>query len=149
MEMYADSTARGGVLEPGGIVEVKYRKKDLLKTMHRVDPILRELDEQVKAFKATQPARERSSSITPVQPVPEREKPKELKELETKIQERENLLLPMFHQVSIHFADLHDTPERMLEKGAISVSGLILNRLVLYFPSGCSVPSLRLGTRFL
>uniref|UniRef100_A0AAR5PDP7 Acetyl-CoA carboxylase n=1 Tax=Dendroctonus ponderosae TaxID=77166 RepID=A0AAR5PDP7_DENPD len=120
MEMYSDPTARGGVLEPEGIVEVKYKKRDLLKTMHRLDPVLKDLDEKLKAFQATQPVRERSSSITPVQPVPEREKPKELQELETQIKDRENVLCPMYHQVSIHFADLHDTPERMLEKGAIS-----------------------------
>ncbi|XP_050313932.1 acetyl-CoA carboxylase isoform X2 [Anthonomus grandis grandis] len=120
MEMYADPTSRGGVLEPEGLVEVKYKKRDLLKTMHRLDPILRELDDKLKAFQASQPARERSSSITPVQPAPEREKPKELRDLEAQIKERENMLLPTYHQVSVHFADLHDTPERMLEKGCIS-----------------------------
>ncbi|CAG9767703.1 unnamed protein product [Ceutorhynchus assimilis] len=120
MEMYSDPTARGGVLEPEGIVEVKYKKRDLIKTMHRLDPVLKDLDEQLRAFQATQPVRERSSSITPVQPVPERERPKELRDLESKIKDRENLVLPIYHQVSIHFADLHDTPERMLEKGTIS-----------------------------
>lgn len=57
--MYADPTARGGVLEPEGIVEVKYKKRDLLKTMHRVDPVLKELDDQLKTFQAAQPVRER------------------------------------------------------------------------------------------
>lgn len=38
MEMYADNDSRGGVLEPEGIVEIKFRKKDLLKTIHRIDP---------------------------------------------------------------------------------------------------------------
>ncbi|XP_066148844.1 acetyl-CoA carboxylase isoform X1 [Euwallacea fornicatus] len=120
MEMYSDPTARGGVLEPEGIVEVKYKKRDLLKTMHRLDSLLKELDEKVKVVQAALPVRERSSSITPIQPTPEREKPKELRDLESKIKERESELLSMYHQVSIHFADLHDTPERMLEKGTIS-----------------------------
>lgn len=40
--------------------------------------------------------------------------------LETDIRKREQLLQPMYHQVAVHFADLHDTPERMLEKGVIS-----------------------------
>lgn len=40
MEMYADREARGGILEPEGIVEIKYRKKDLLKTMKRLDKII-------------------------------------------------------------------------------------------------------------
>lgn len=26
----------------------------------------------------------------------------------------------VYHTVAVHFADLHDTPERMLEKGCIS-----------------------------
>lgn len=59
MEMYADPTARGGVLEPEGIVEVKYKKRDLLKTMHRLDHVLKELDDQLKTFQAAQPVRER------------------------------------------------------------------------------------------
>ena len=40
MEMYAAEGARGGVLEAAGIVEIKYRTKDLLATMHRIDPQL-------------------------------------------------------------------------------------------------------------
>ena len=37
MEMYADPDARGGVLEPEGTVEIRFRAKDLVKTMHRCD----------------------------------------------------------------------------------------------------------------
>ena len=119
MEMYADPEARGGVLEPEGIVEIKFKKRDLLKTMHRLDPILRDLDEKLNKINQTRPTGERTSSIS--QTV-EQKKPPEVIELEAKIAERENLLLPMYHQVSVHFADLHDTPERMLEKGTIHVS---------------------------
>nr|XP_008194740.1 PREDICTED: acetyl-CoA carboxylase isoform X1 [Tribolium castaneum] len=117
MEMYADPESRGGVLEPEGIVEIKYRKKDLLKTMHRIDPVLRELDEKIVKFNQTRPMGERTSSIS--QTI-EQKKPQEVVDLEAKITERENFLMPMYHQVSVHFADLHDTPERMLEKGAIN-----------------------------
>ncbi|KAJ8967322.1 hypothetical protein NQ314_002949 [Rhamnusium bicolor] len=109
-------TKKGGVLEPEGIVEIKFRKKDLVKTIHRIDPIVKELNEKLKQFNQSQP-RERSASIS--QQV-ERQKPPEMVEIEQKIQERENFLIPMYHQVSVHFADLHDTPERMLEKGAIN-----------------------------
>ena len=35
IEMYADPTARGGVLEPEGVVEIKFRRPDLLRMMHR------------------------------------------------------------------------------------------------------------------
>ncbi|XP_072389220.1 acetyl-CoA carboxylase isoform X2 [Diabrotica undecimpunctata] len=126
MEMFADNDSRGGILEPEGIVEIKFRKKDLVKAIHRIDPTVKELDEQVnqimrelprdRSASITQP-RERSASITATV---ERPKPPEVVGLEKKIQQRENFLLPMYHQVSVHFADLHDTPERMLEKGAIN-----------------------------
>ncbi|KAJ8909874.1 hypothetical protein NQ315_013508 [Exocentrus adspersus] len=116
MEMYADPDSRGGVLEPEGIVEIKFRKKDLVKAIHRIDPVVRELDEKLKQLNQAQP-RERSASIS--QQV-ERQKPAEVVELEKRIQDRENFLMPMYHQVSVHFADLHDTPERMLEKSCIN-----------------------------
>uniref|UniRef100_H3BFJ1 acetyl-CoA carboxylase n=1 Tax=Latimeria chalumnae TaxID=7897 RepID=H3BFJ1_LATCH len=44
----------------------------------------------------------------------------ERKELETKLKEREEFLLPIYHQVAVQFADLHDTPGRMQEKGVIT-----------------------------
>jgi len=34
---------RGGVLEPAGTVEIKYRRKDLVKAMHRLDPKCQEI----------------------------------------------------------------------------------------------------------
>ena len=43
IEMYADPGARGGVLEPEGIVEIKFRAPDLVATMHRLDPIIQKL----------------------------------------------------------------------------------------------------------
>jgi len=49
------------------------------------------------------------------------DKPEQKKELEKQIQEREQFLRPLYQQVAIQFADLHDTPERMLEKGVIQV----------------------------
>lgn len=44
------------------------------------------------------------------------------RELEKQLKAREELLLPMYYQVAVHFADLHDTPGRMQEKGVIMVS---------------------------
>lgn len=117
MEMYADPESRGGVLEPEGIVEIKFRKKDLVKVMYRVDPVIKQLQEQINAVNQLQPPLERKSSISQVV---ERKKPQEVVELEQKITEREKYLLPVYHQVSVHFADLHDTPERMHEKGTIT-----------------------------
>lgn len=40
--------------------------------------------------------------------------------LENKVKERTSSLLQVYHTVAIHFADLHDTPERMLDTGCIS-----------------------------
>lgn len=40
MEMFADNTSRGGILEADAIVEIKFRNKDIVKTMHRVDPVI-------------------------------------------------------------------------------------------------------------
>lgn len=41
-------------------------------------------------------------------------------DLEARIEERTNKLKAVYHTVAINFADLHDTPERMLEKGCIN-----------------------------
>lgn len=39
--------SRGGVLEAEGTVEIKFRKKDLLKTMRRTDSVYSNLAEQL------------------------------------------------------------------------------------------------------
>lgn len=44
------------------------------------------------------------------------------KQLDKQLKAREELLLPVYHQVAVRFADLHDTPGRMQEKGVITVS---------------------------
>lgn len=41
-------------------------------------------------------------------------------ELEIQLKERTQILMHVYHTVAVHFADLHDTPERMLEKGCIN-----------------------------
>ncbi len=41
--MYADSGARGGVLEPEGMVEIKFRMPELRSAMARIDPVIRQL----------------------------------------------------------------------------------------------------------
>lgn len=41
IETYADPESRGGVLEPEGIVEVKFREKDLIKSINRLDPVVK------------------------------------------------------------------------------------------------------------
>lgn len=60
--------------------------------------------------------------------------PPDRKELETKLKEREEFLLPIYHQVAVQFADLHDTPGRMQEKGVITVrTGFLLAFSVFFF----------------
>uniref|UniRef100_A0A3P8N7A8 acetyl-CoA carboxylase n=1 Tax=Astatotilapia calliptera TaxID=8154 RepID=A0A3P8N7A8_ASTCA len=101
MELYADRESRGGVLEAEGTVEIKYRRKDLLKTMKRLDSVYASLAEQLgkASFYLSD---------------------KECKELEAKLKAREEFLLPIYHQVAVQFVDLHDTPGRMQEKGVIN-----------------------------
>ena len=43
IESYADTTGKGGVLEPEGMVEIKFRAKELITTMHRIDPVIKQL----------------------------------------------------------------------------------------------------------
>lgn len=94
MEMYADPQGRGGVLEPAGLIEIKYRKKQLLETMHRLDAKIIALDQQLAT------AEDKES-------------------VKQEIMARENALLPIYVQVATEFADLHDTPGRMKAKQCI------------------------------
>jgi len=98
MEMYADDEARAGVLEPEGIVGIKFRKERQLETMARLDPTYGQLKRALA-----------EPNITPEQQA----------EIRAKMTAREKLLQPVYSQISLQFADLHDRPGRMLAKGAI------------------------------
>lgn len=97
MEMYADSTARGGVLEAEGTVEVKFRKAELVQTAHRLDPKLKELDAELQAAGAGRTTAQ----------------------IQAEIRSREEAVLPYYHLVATAFCDLHDTPGRMQAKNVI------------------------------
>ncbi|XP_053558098.1 acetyl-CoA carboxylase 2 isoform X2 [Bombina bombina] len=99
MELYADKDSRGGVLEAEGTVEIRFRRKDLIKTMRRLDADYARIVEQLGTPELSDVKR---------------------KELEKKLKTREEQLLPIYHQVAVRFADLHDTPGRMQEKGVIT-----------------------------
>uniref|UniRef100_A0A673CQ63 acetyl-CoA carboxylase n=1 Tax=Sphaeramia orbicularis TaxID=375764 RepID=A0A673CQ63_9TELE len=99
MELYADRESRGGVLEAEGTVEIKFRRKDLLKAMRRLDSVYASLAEQLASPELSE---------------------KQCRELEAKLKAREEFLMPIYHQVAVQFVDLHDTPGRMQEKGAIT-----------------------------
>jgi acetyl-CoA carboxylase/biotin carboxylase 1 len=98
MEMYADTEARGGVLEPEGIVGIKYRKNRQLETMARNDPEYAELKKKLVAPGLTS---------------------EQTDEIKKQMTEREKLLLPVYSQIAHQFADLHDRAGRMKAKGAI------------------------------
>lgn len=99
MEMYAaKGTARGGVLEANGAASVKYRTKDLIVTMHRLDDKLLKLDEDLKAAAVDDAA---------------------IQLIREEITKREQVLLPVYEQISVQFCELHDTPGRMKAVGVI------------------------------
>merc|ERR1712023_465453 len=83
MEMYADKESRGGILEPPGICEVKFREGDQIKTMRRLDTQLQQLCDQLEAD-PTNAA------------------------LKQQIADREEKLKPVYLNVAHEFADLHD-----------------------------------------
>jgi acetyl-CoA carboxylase/biotin carboxylase 1 len=97
MEMYADTQARGGILEPPGICEVKFRDVEQRETMHRLDSVLIDLDSKLLLSKSGA----------------------DLDTLKGQIKAREKLLAPLYSQVAHEFADLHDRAGRMLAKGCI------------------------------
>ncbi|XP_072839289.2 acetyl-CoA carboxylase 2 isoform X2 [Pogona vitticeps] len=99
LELYADEESRGGILEAEGTVEIKFRRKDLIKTMRRVDSTYARIAQQLGSPELSGTER---------------------KDLEKQLKAREDYLLPIFRQVAVQFADLHDTPGRMHEKGVIS-----------------------------
>jgi acetyl-CoA carboxylase/biotin carboxylase 1 len=100
MEMYADVDARGGVLEPEGIVNIKYRRDKQLETMARLDPTYAALKAELA---------DKSKDLAPT----------DISEIKKKMTEREQLLLPVYSQISLQFADLHDRAGRMKAKNVI------------------------------
>ena len=92
--------SRGGILEPEGTVEIKFRYKDLSKTMHRLDPVCSSITRRIAS-----PDLSRADRLS----------------LEKDMKDREEHLMPIYRQVAVTFADLHDTAGRMQEKGCISV----------------------------
>ena len=98
MEMYADEDARGGVLEPEGIVNIKYRRDKQLETMARLDQTYGDLKRSLATPGLSQD---------------------ELSDIKVKMTAREELLLPVYAQISLQYADLHDRAGRMEAKGVI------------------------------
>lgn len=101
MEMYADIEARGGVLDPEAIIGIKYRKDKQLATMARNDPTYGALRKELAEAQENNAPKE------------------EMDIIHKKIADREELLLPIYGQISAQFADLHDRSGRMKAKGVI------------------------------
>ncbi|RYP33650.1 hypothetical protein DL766_003347 [Monosporascus sp. MC13-8B] len=98
MEMYADMESRAGVLEPEGIIGIKYKKEKQLQTMARLDPTYASLKKQAADPNLSQ---------------------EELEGVKSKMVAREQQMLPIYAQISLQFADLHDRAGRMKAKGTI------------------------------
>lgn len=103
MEMYADEDSRGGVLEPEGIVSIKYKREKQLETMARLDPTYSALRARL-ADKTNPPSAD------------------EISDIKVKMAAREKQLLPVYAQISLQFADLHDRAGRMKAKNVIRES---------------------------
>ena len=99
MTMFSDPEARGGILEPAGIVEIKFRLADQLKAMHRIDPQLQMLDAEFDSTDDTDNAAQEA--------------------IKEQIAAKEELLKPVYLQAATEFADLHDKTGRMKAKGVI------------------------------
>ncbi|KAI6229369.1 hypothetical protein M3Y95_00523900 [Aphelenchoides besseyi] len=96
--MLADRDARGGVLEPTGIVEIKFRQGDLFKLMAKDDSGIRRLEDELKRKDLTEIERAATTSA---------------------LEKRRELLTSTFHSGAVKFSDLMDMTARMLSTGAI------------------------------
>ena len=85
--MIADKESRGGVLEPDGIVEIKFRSKDLYVLMEKCDPEIQNLTKELQKTND----------------------PQIQKELNNRISKRQNFLNPVYRTIAVKFADLHDS----------------------------------------
>ncbi|TYJ57681.1 hypothetical protein B9479_001535 [Cryptococcus floricola] len=95
MTMFVDNDSRGGVLEPEGIVEVKYRRPKVQATMARLDAEYARLKKEAENPSAT---------------------PEEKLAATAKLEAREKHLAPAYQSIAIEFADLHDRSGRMKAK---------------------------------
>eukprot|EP01012_Entosiphon_sulcatum_P026964 TRINITY_DN3247_c0_g1_i1.p1 TRINITY_DN3247_c0_g1~~TRINITY_DN3247_c0_g1_i1.p1 ORF type:complete len:2163 (+),score=392.04 TRINITY_DN3247_c0_g1_i1:197-6490(+) len=98
IEMYADVTAKGGVLEPSGVIEIKYRDNDIFETMHRLDPQCVAIQSQLRRCSDAE----------------------ESARLQRELKSRQETLYPTYRAIALAFAALHDTPGRMLAKECIN-----------------------------
>jgi acetyl-CoA carboxylase / biotin carboxylase 1 len=92
----ADGSARGSVLEADGVVEIKFRRRDLLALMRRSDAVLQDLQNR---------RRDGDRSVT-----------------DAVIRSRQEELLPIYHSIALHFAAMHETPVRCFSMASFVVA---------------------------
>jgi len=98
IEMTADTdSARGGVLEAAGLVEIKYRADRQRATMERLDPMYATLARELRDANA----------------------PGVRADTKQRLQAREKQIAPFFHAVAVEYADAHDRAGRMLATGVL------------------------------
>ncbi|CCE63008.1 hypothetical protein TPHA_0D03740 [Tetrapisispora phaffii CBS 4417] len=98
MELYADVTSRASVLEPEGMVGIKFRRNKLLKTMSQLDEQYRSLQNELL-----------TGSLSS----------ERYRVLANRLQNRENEIMPVYKHIAAQFFDLHDKTSRMLAKNVI------------------------------
>lgn len=97
-DRYADNTARAGVLEPEGVVEIKLKKDKIKALMSQNDVAYNRLEKESKNQTLSVAERQEKSEA---------------------LEARADFLIPIFTQIANHFADLHDGAIRMKAKGVI------------------------------
>jgi len=85
------------------VIGLKFRKKKLLETMHRIDPQLMTLDANLRKMEKISPNDVGS-----------------LNELRKEVENRERGLFPIYNKIAMMFAMCHDTPQRMKDVGVIN-----------------------------
>jgi acetyl-CoA carboxylase / biotin carboxylase 1 len=101
IECYAERTAKGNVLEPQGLIEIKFRSEELQDCMGRLDPELINLKAKIQGGKLG------NGNLY------------DIESLQKSIEARTKQLMPLYTQIAIRFAELHDTSLRMAAKGVI------------------------------
>ncbi|XP_078444869.1 acetyl-CoA carboxylase 1-like [Wolffia australiana] len=100
IEMYAEKTAKGNVLEPEGMIEIKFRAREMAECMGRLDGEMARLKAELRRAEMGGAAAEAAG-------------------IRRRMREREKKLAPVYTQVATKFAELHDTSFRMKAKGVV------------------------------
>ena len=83
-----------------GAASIKFREKEVLAAARRLDPVLVEIQRKLSS---------KDNGLST----------EEIQILKREATQREANLIGIYQQLAVHFADLHDTPGRMVRKGVI------------------------------